>query len=69
MKYTLFTSTQYLTSQPRTVIIAVNGNLEGDIVPYNPGLDFTGKDTLHYSAQKEGFVDGDTSVLKVTWRI
>lgn len=50
---------------PRTLIVAANGVLEGQMVPYIEGLPFTGKVTLHYSAQNYGFVDGDVSVLMI----
>lgn len=56
---------QYDNPQSRTVIVAANGKLEGQMVPYIQGLDFTGKVTLHYSAQNVGFVDGDISVLMI----
>ncbi|MFB8449734.1 hypothetical protein ACFC3Z_11685 [Enterococcus thailandicus] len=50
---------------PYTLIVAANGNLEGQMVPYIEGLDFTGKMDLHYSAQNYGFVDGDVGVLMI----
>jgi len=49
----------------KTLIIAANGKLEGQMVPYIDGLDYTGKMTLHYTAQNAGFVDGDVGVLMV----
>lgn len=51
--------------QSRTVIAAADGKLEGNMVPYVKGLDFTGNMTLHYKAKSVGFVDGDTAYLMI----
>lgn len=50
---------------PQTLIVAANGHLEGQMVPYIQGIPGTGKMTLHYSAQNYGFVDGDYAYLTV----
>lgn len=53
------------STDPQTLIVAANGKLDGQMVPYIKGIPGTGKMTLHYSAENYGFVDGDYAYLTV----